>query len=47
MQEKIQEELDQNENVILDLRDLTPAHRADLLAMVRSNPAWAQKVITY
>lgn len=44
---QIQDQIDNNENVILDLRDLSPAHRADLIAMVRSNPDWAAKVITY
>lgn len=47
MRSQIQDQIDNNENVILDLRDLSPAHRADLIAMVRSNPDWAAKVITY
>lgn len=43
----IQDEINGGKNVILDSRDLSPAARADLDNLVKSEPGWKGKVIWY
>lgn len=45
--ETIQDEINGGKNVILDSRDLSPAARADLDNLVKSEPGWKGKVIWY